>query len=218
MNLLRIDRSRTIVRASPADLCAARQRLQRCAYVKLSGLLDGPLLVALLDTIDRTEFYRRVHAGIGVELCAASGAASAALEFLLNDPVLLEAISEITGCGALGCFEGRVYRIVPSGGHYDSWHSDVGQDRLLALSINLGRRPYDGGRLQIRRADSATIIGDVENATPGDAVLFRVHPDLRHRVGAVAGDEPRTAYAGWFRAAPDFRQLLAMKLRNDHAV
>jgi hypothetical protein len=218
MNLLRIDRSRTIVEASPAELCAASQQLRQCAYVKLSGLFDGPLLAALLDTIDRTEFHRRVHEGIGVELCAASGAASGALEFLLNDPVLFDAISAMTGCGTIGCFEGRVYRIVPSEEHYDSWHSDVGQDRLLALSINLGRRPFDGGRLQIRRADSATIIGEVENATPGDAVLFRVDPALRHRVSPVAGDEPRTAYAGWFRAAPDFRQLLAVKLRHGHAV
>lgn len=42
------------------------------------------------------------------------------------------------------------------------WHSDDEQDRLIALSINLGRSPYEGGVLQIRRASGATMLGEVE--------------------------------------------------------
>ena len=67
--------------------------------------------------------------------------------------------------------------------------------------------------LQIRQAGLDAIIGEVENRTPGDAILFPVHPTLRHRVGPVEGAVPRTAYAGWFRAQPDFRERLIARLQ-----
>jgi hypothetical protein len=210
--VIQITRRQTVVPRSNRELTAVRERFQCDGHVKLAGLLEPSLLVAVLEAIDRTNFDRRIHDGIGVEMCAPSGAVSGVLEFVLNDPDLFTAISEMTGCGPIGCFEGRVYRMVPATEHYDSWHSDVGQDRLLALSINLGREAFEGGVLQIRRADSLDILAEVENRTAGDAVLFRIDSMLRHRVGPVTGGAPRTAYAGWFRSRPDFRDLLAVKL------
>ena len=121
-------------------------------------------------------------------------------------------VAQLTGCAAIGCYEGRVYRMLPGTGHYDSWHSDVGQDRLVAMSVNLGREPFDGGVLQIRRADSPDILAEVENRVVGDAVIFRVDPAYRHRVGPLRGSGSRTAYAGWFRAQPDYRVLLRERL------
>jgi len=210
--VLRITRAATLVTGSPQDRLEAREQLRSQGFLKIRGLLDPPVLAALLDAIDRTTFYRRVHGGIGVELCAESGAASGALEFLLNDAALRSAVAELAGCGSIGCFEGRIYCIVPGTDHHDSWHSDVGQDRLLALSVNLGREPFDGGVLQLRPADSPAVLGEVDNPTPGDAVLFRIDPALRHRVGAVTGRVARTAYAGWFRAQPAYRDLLERHL------
>jgi hypothetical protein len=211
-DLLRVTQRQTEATGSPAAFDAAAAHFQACGYLKLSGFLAPSLLAAMLDALDRTAFYEREHHGIGTELCAASGAVSGALEFLLNDPVLFAAIGRLTGSGPIGCFEGRVYRLVPSAGHYDSWHSDVGQDRLVAMSLNLGRERFDGGALQIRRADSVDVLSQVENRTPGDAVIFRIDPGLRHRVGAVEGRVPRTAYAGWFRARPLYRELLNRRL------
>lgn len=209
--MIQITHERTVVPASPGELESARQWFCAHGYVKLRGLIEPRLLASLLDAIDRSEFRHRVHEGIGTELCA-EGAASTALEFLMNDPTLVATVSTMTECGPIGCFEGRVYRLVPESGHYDSWHSDVGQDRLVALSINLGRVPYEGGRLQIRRAEDKVMLGEIENRTAGDAVMFRVHPTLRHRVGPLEGKVPRTAYAGWFRAQPNFRDLLRERL------
>jgi hypothetical protein len=209
--VIQITHERTVVGASAGELESAREWFREHGYVKLRGLLEPRLLASLLDAIDRSEFRHRVHDGIGTELCA-EGAASTALEFLMNDPALVATVSTITECGTIGCFEGRVYRLVPESGHYDSWHSDVGQDRLVALSINLGRVPYEGGRLQIRRAEDKVMLGEIENRTAGDAVMFRVHPTLRHRVGPVEGKVPRTAYAGWFRTQPNFRELLRQRL------
>jgi hypothetical protein len=209
--VIQITHERTVVGASAGELESAREWFREHGYVKLRGLLEPRLLASLLDAIERSEFRHRVHDGIGTELCA-EGAASTALEFLMNDPALVATVSTITECGTIGCFEGRVYRLVPESGHYDSWHSDVGQDRLVALSINLGRVPYEGGRLQIRRAEDKVMLGEIENRTAGDAVMFRVHPTLRHRVGPVEGKVPRTAYAGWFRTQPNFRELLRQRL------
>jgi hypothetical protein len=212
--VIRVTHGRTVVQATSGETESARTWFRAHGFLKLRGLIEPRLLGSLLDAIDRTEFRNRVHDGIGVELCAEQGPVSSTLEFLMNDPALAETISSLTECGAIGCFEGRVYRMVPQSDHYDSWHSDVGQDRLIAVSINLGRSPYEGGVLQIRRASDATMLAEVENRTTGDAVIFKVHPSLRHRVGPVEGSEPRTAYAGWYRAAPDFRELLRTRVRG----
>src|SRR5690242_17486766 len=164
--------NRTVMAASPREFGEARHQLCERGYVKLKGLLRGSLLEHIQHAIGRATFYRRVHDRIGVELCAEAGAASGVLEFLTNDQALRNAIADLGGCRSIGCFEGRIYRIVPGTEHHDSWHSDVGDDRLLALSINLGVERFEGGELQMRRADSPALLGEVENRTPGDAVLF----------------------------------------------
>jgi hypothetical protein len=210
--VLRITGGRTVVRGSAAEIAEARERFARCGYLKIPGLIEGRLLEAVLAALDGAAFYDRVHDGIGVELCVRPGAVSGALEFLMNDPALLEAVAGLARCGPIGCFEGRAYRMVPGTAHHDSWHSDVGEDRLVAMSVNLGREPYQGGVLQIRRADSPGVIAEVHNRAAGDAVLFRIDPAFRHRVGPLHGRVPRTAYAGWFRARPDFRPLLRERL------
>ena len=212
--MIRLTNSGTVRTGTPAEVAAARARFEREGYLKLPGLVDPPLLVALLAAADRAGFHERVHDGIGVELCAAPGPLSGSLELVCNDPALFAAIDDLTGCGPVGCFEGRVYRLAPTAGHYDSWHSDVGEDRLIALSINLSREPFEGGLLQIRRADSAEILSEVANPVTGDAVIFRIHPAYRHRVGTVTGRHPRTAWAGWFRARPHFEDLLRARLAS----
>jgi len=212
--VLKITSGRTLLLGSDEERAAAGAQLRARGYLKISGFLEEGLLGRIVDAVDRTTFYRRVHDGIGVELCAESGAASGVLEFLMNDPALHHAIASLAGCPPIQCFEGRIYRIVPATDHYDSWHSDVGEGRQLALSINLGREPFEGGALQLRPSDSDAIIGEVQNRTPGDAVLFRIDPSLRHRVQGVFGRVSRTAYAGWFRTEPDFGQLFADRLKS----
>lgn len=210
--MLQLRRDRTVIDFTPESLEAARAHFQTYSYLKLPGFLEPTLLRALLEMLDRTPFYERVHPGIGTEVCATPGAATGALELLLNDPTLRLFIADLTGAGRLGCYEGRVYRLNPKDGHYDSWHSDVGEDRQLAVSINLSRLPFQGGRLQIRRAESKEILAEVDNPIAGDAVIFRVHPSMRHRVASVMGQNPRTAWAGWFRTEPQFADLLRARL------
>jgi hypothetical protein len=154
-----------------------------------------------------------------VELCAERGLATTVLELVANDPKFFDVVSAITGCGSIGSFVGRIYRMVPGQGHYDSWHSDVGRDRMVAMSINLSTQPYRGGLLQMRRADSNDVFYEVANLGVGDALMFRVDPSLLHRVTDVVGSVPKTAYAGWFRSRPSYRDLLRTRhdlQRSDH--
>jgi hypothetical protein len=199
---------------SPDAFRAARQTFDHSGCIRLAGLLEPSLRARLLDAVDRAEFYDRVHDGIGVELCAVPSPLTTGLEVLLNDPSFLGAVEELTGCAPLRCFEGRIYRLLPGGDHFDSWHNDVGQDRQVAMSINLGREPVEGGRLQLRRAGSSTLLAEVENPVPGDAILFRIDPAYEHRVAPVGGTAPRTACAGWFRSAPDFQAVFEERLTS----
>jgi len=193
--------------ATPAVFADARSRYERDGCLKLSGLLDDTLRALLLDGVLGAHFYERVHPGIGVEACVSPGGLTSALELMFNDQRLFELIRELTGCGPIGCFVGRVYRLVPQAGHYDSWHNDVGAGRMIALSINLGREAFQGGVLQIRREDSPLAVREIANRVPGDAILFRIDPANRRRVAPLEGPVPRTVYAGWFCSEPDFETL-----------
>jgi 2OG-Fe(II) oxygenase superfamily len=201
-------RRRGLAVANPSDLQRARAEFDARHCVLLPNLLETGLARAVLDALDRGTFAGYTHEGIGKELCAQPGTATGVLELLANDPEFFAAVRTMTGCGPIGLFHGRVYRMVPGGGHYDSWHSDEGLDRLVAMSVNLSPTPYEGGVLQIRENKSSRILNEVANTGFGDAILFRIGPTLTHRVTTVEGSLPKTAYAGWFRSKPFYRNLV----------
>ena len=200
--------------SSLAALARARAEFEARHAVMLPRLIEPALLAVIRRELQNGSFYERTHEGIGVELCLSSGPLAGALEFLLNDPALFDSVRRITGCGSIRCFEGRVYRMVPRSGHYDSWHTDAGRTRMVAMSVNLGTEPYCGGRLQIRDAETRRILHEVANVGEGDAVLFRISRRLAHRVTPIEGTVAKTALAGWFRSEPDYRQLMRQRLGN----
>jgi len=179
-------------------------------YLRLPALLDAELVDFIQTGIDRGEFRERVHEGIASnkELCMTGNAAFGALLFLMNDEKLFQIIQDITQCGRIRCFEGRVYRVNPGQGHYDSWHNDIGDYRLVGMSINLSREAYSGGVLQLRDHETREIVGQVDNVGAGDAVIFRISSRLQHRITEVDGQTSKTAFAGWFRAQPNFLSML----------
>jgi 2OG-Fe(II) oxygenase superfamily len=192
---------------------AGRAELRRefverdCAVLR--GFLQPALLEELLPHVERSGFRQRAHGHIGTEDSMEAGGPLASLLLAANDPRLFEFVMEVTGCGAIGCFDGRVYRLDPARGHGDSWHSDVGDNRLVAMSVNLTPGRYEGGVLQIRDQLSGEVTAEVDGTALGDAVIFRIAERLRHRVSQVKGDVPRIAFAGWFKSAPTFRSVLA---------
>jgi 2-oxoglutarate-Fe(II)-dependent oxygenase superfamily protein len=177
----------------------------------LPTFLPKDLLEAVGREVDRGAFYERTHSGIddNKELCMRTNTVAAGLlHVLLNSEELFDLVERVTGCGRIGCFRGRVYRVVPGCGHRDAWHSDVARHRLVAMSINLSRRPYRGGVLQLRAAKSRRILRDVPNLGYGDAILFRIADGLEHRITDIEGNTPKTAFAGWFHSRPSFKKIV----------
>jgi len=207
--LVQLTRQGTIC-GSSETLAQLRIQFEQQHYFRLPQLIEPALLDVVQKQIDGGEFYERVHACIGSnkELCLRENAASGALLFLINDEKLFEIIQQLTECETIRCFDGRIYRANPGHGHYDSWHNDIGDDRLVGLSINLGREEYSGGVLQLRGSDSEETVSEIANVRAGDAVVFRLARSLQHRISEVTGSTSKTAFAGWFKAQPHFSQLL----------
>lgn len=184
--------------------------------VVLPGLLDARLFDRAQQLLADAPFFEREHRGVGRESCCQAGAAFGMLEFLVNDPHMLGLAERISGVRPLRCFQGRLYRLAP-GLHYDGWHDDWHDGRLVGMSLNLSDGPYAGGDLELRSAEGERPLGRFENRTPGGCVIFRLSPELQHRVGPVSGERPKTAFAGWFKAAPDFRDVVAGRVRPEGA-
>ena len=109
---------------------------------------------------------------------------------------------------------GRRYKLPPSNGYFDSWHEDCGDNRRLGLSINLSEALVSGGQLQVRRRKS----GEIQQAPPtefGDAVLFRIFPELAHRGLPVTSAAPKCNFAGWFCGEPGFRDMIGLRPRRE---
>jgi hypothetical protein len=200
-------RTGLVVSASDAELQDMRDRFDREHIVRLPGLLDAAHVELIARYIDEVAFQPRVHDGIGTELCLPEGRAVRLLFFLVNDPALFALIERITGCVSIGCFTGRLYRMLPARDDFDTWHSDAVQNRLVGMSVNLGTA-YEGGVFQLRDRRSARMLGEAANVGAGDAILFRIDKNLEHWITPVRGTEPKTAFAGWFRSSPPFLALL----------
>lgn len=135
-------------------------------------------------------------------------AVGARFRFAFDDPALFGVIRHVTGCGPIGSFHALIYRVSPAATHVDDWHSDVDGNRLVGLSLNLGREPFAGGTLQLRRRGSPEVLRAGHLGAYGDALLFRIGDDLEHCVAAVTGTAPRVVMTGWFQREPDYRALL----------
>jgi len=170
--------------------------------ILLPTLVEPCLLDFLLRRMEAGQWRVKVHEGIGTEVILDDPPAVHLLHFLANTPAFLSAVHQITGCTLPTWFGGRVYRFSPNSGHYDSWHDDFQDGRLIGMSLNLSPRGYSGGIFQLRERKSKSMLTEVANTGWGDATLFRISRELQHQVTDVTGDEPKTAFAGWFQSGP----------------
>jgi hypothetical protein len=188
------------MRAHRADIVRLRDEFGERNCVRLRDLLEPKLVSLVLSLIEKEKWERHEQPGFDANSVLAPGAAGALLHFVSNWPAFLHAVHEITGCGPFTWFGGMIYRMRPDAADYDAWHSDNTDGHLAALSLNLSPRGYEGGLFQLRHRDSEALLVEIANTRPGDALLFRISPDLLHQVTRVEGTEPKTAFAGWFTA------------------
>ena len=202
--MIQIKRTGVEVSATERDLEGLREEFGRRHCVLLKNFLEPELLADVRRRVDAGTFVPRTDEGIATELCLSDPVTSGLLNLLVNRRELFQVVQRVTGCGRVGSFQGRVYRFHARWGHQDSWHDDMSDNRLIALSVNLGRSVYSGGVLQIRESEAGRIVHEVANTGFGDAVIFRLAHGLCHRVTNVEGEAPKEAFAGWFKSQPDF--------------
>ncbi len=205
--LLQVSRTGTLCDGSDDERARFRDSFDR-RHWGLFPQFIAPSLLADLDRFLGSATASEIDHGVGHELQVQSTRATALLSFIANDRTLFDAIEQLTGCAHIGCFSGRIYEMRRDGQHEFHWHTDLIQDRMIAMSVNLSAGPYEGGLLQIADAESREILQTVANLGRGDAVIFRLAPSLMHRVTPVQGEVPKIAFAGWYRSKPSYLDLL----------
>jgi hypothetical protein len=212
----------TVVRATAAELDELQARFALQDYVRLPQLLAPDLLERVLHSIEEGVFEDNRHKDIALELrLSADNRAAVMLQFVANSPKFFQVVSRITECGPIGSFMGRVNRRLAELGHFDNWHSDNVHGRLAAMTLNLGQE-HRGGEVELRQRDASS--GEViPNPRLGDALVFRIGREYRHRIRPVEGRVPRTVFAGWFCETPNFMERLRdtkapTQCAEDHAV
>jgi hypothetical protein len=202
-SLIQLTRMGAVFSGSKADLRDLREQFKRDHYIILPKLIEPELFRTIMRRVDSAKFQRREFDGVVSQSVMDEPATYHILFFLANMPSLHRLIERITGCRRIASFRGRVYQLMPVSKDHIEWHSDMSEHRMLAFSLNLTRKVYSGGSLQIRYKNSEKLLHEIQNTGLGDALLMRVAKKLRHRVLPVEGDVPRTAMAGWFRWGKD---------------
>ncbi len=211
-------RTAAVRSADAGELAALRERFDAEHAVVVPRLFGPELLREVQDELDRATFAQRDHDGVAGELGLDHQVPLVArLLFLVNDADLHRAVEAITGRRPVVRFDGRIYRRLAQPDHYDTWHDDLHDARhVVAMSVNLSRKPYGGGVLALRRKGTTEPLVELANTGPGDALLFRIAVDLEHRVSSVTSGE-KTAFAGWFSDSPPWPLPAADPWRGDPA-
>ena len=180
--------------------------------IVIPNFLQKELLNPIHDKLQEIKFYTKIHPAPGVEACTRKNPILTLLQFLANDRKLFRLIEQITGCKEINHFGGRIYSFIPGKGHHHSWHEDIGDNRLIAMSINLSTDVYSGGILKIRNRESKRIYREIANTGFGDVALFRIDDHLEHKVTHVKGAVRKISFAGWFRSKGSYESFLEQKL------
>lgn len=205
--MLQLTRAGTVLAGSAQDLERLHAEFDRQNGIRLPAFLEPGLLDLIQRHLEPSRFLDNRHAG-GTELCLPDHHTAGLLHFLTNNVDLFRIIRQITGCGRIGCFGGRVYRMLPGSTHHSRWHSDALEHILIGLSINLSPEVYRGGVFQLRDRGTKQMLCELPNTVAGDGILFRIAPHLEHRNTPLEGTAAKTAFAGWFQSQPESRFLL----------
>lgn len=189
------------------QLRAAKEAFERSGCAVIADLIPGALALTFSRLLDGAAFAPRVYSGATRQLAADSVAPEDhpvlhALHILMNDERVFRAVREITDCGPIGFFRGRLTRMVPSPSHFVDWHNDMSGTRMVGLTVHLSRAPVQGGVFRIRRRSSPDEVADVPVQKLGSAHLFRISSEYEHCVTGVLGDEARVVFVGWFHHGP----------------
>ncbi|MBI3589988.1 MAG: 2OG-Fe(II) oxygenase [Candidatus Melainabacteria bacterium] len=197
--------------ANEKDLNLLKKEFDKKHCIKLTNFLEKDLLGLIQLKIDECDDFFTVNYPASNQdnpMCRLKDKnLECLLRFFVNDKKLFQVIEKVTGCCKIGSFTGRICRMSPGTGHRDAWHNDLVDNRMIAMSINLSTKAYEGGILQLKDINIGKVVKEVANTGFGDAVIFRISPKLVHRLTEVTGKASRTFFAGWFRSKPIYKPV-----------
>lgn len=177
----------------------AKIQFDRQHALVVPDVVDASLLAKLVTLAHKARFEPYLLGPIGEQQGEADNLIGRSVSFLLNRPALLARLEQLCGCGPLGSIAGRLGRIDAGSGHELRWHNDmIVKHRRLAVSLCLSDQAYRGGQFDLRTRASGEMHFSYHHQTPGTLVLFRINPQLEHRVAPVLSGGPRLVYGGWF--------------------
>jgi 2-oxoglutarate-Fe(II)-dependent oxygenase superfamily protein len=196
---VRLTANETLIEADPkSDAAFAAQFAQR-HVLELPGLLQPDVLEMLAPAIRAARFVPREVDGVGARLRERPTRLGNLLCLLLRSQALRDWLTRITGISPLAGVTGAVARFECGGGQSLGWHNDIdATGRMLAVTINIGDAPYEGGVFEMRRRDTGEILFRHNHRKPGSALVFCVSKKLQHRVTPVSAGGPRTVFSGWY--------------------
>lgn len=192
-----------------ADVAGLAEQFAREHTFRLRGLIHPDLLNMVAERLEQTNWSFRRDGDLGTEASPEDRIPADILNFAVSTPAFLETIRQISGMSGIRTFGGRVYRMAKSE-HRDKWHDDISESfgRMVGMSINLSPAPYEGGVFKLREMAAEKILLELPNSGPGDAIFFRISPELQHIVTPVESEAPKTAFAGWFGTNATVHELL----------
>jgi hypothetical protein len=184
------------------DAALAAQFAQR-HVLELPELIQPDVMAILAPAIRAARFVPGWEDGVGGRLRERPTRVGNLLCLLLRGQKLRDWLARITGISPLVAVNGAVARFECEGGQSLDWHNDLDKSgRVLAVTINIGEAPYDGGLFEMRRCDTGEILFRHNHHRPGSALVFRVSKALEHRVTPVSAGGPRTVFSGWYLRKP----------------
>lgn len=173
----------------------ANQRALLCREAMAPELLNQ-----LANAATKADFISDPVEHLGHRWVERPSMIGAAIELVLNRPMLLDWFKTVTGCTAWGSIEGRLVETRAGGEDHLSWHRDTVAHMRYEFGITLHLRPchYDGGAFEMRDSHSKQPLFRHYPADPGDLLIFEVDHRSEHRVTRVESGEPRLVFTGWF--------------------
>lgn len=186
----------------PDATAALAKQFEAQHALVLEHVFDAEFLRNLAGLIDKAQFVEKHAPHVGTRKIEQPAFAGFYLRQALTRPAMQAWLETVTGCGPLGGMIGNITQYAAGSGHHLGWHHDVdaANERRLAVTVNLGTTPYDGGDFEMRERGGTELLMRYAHAEPGTALVFRVTKALEHRVTPVISGGPRMVFSGWFLA------------------
>jgi 2OG-Fe(II) oxygenase superfamily len=201
--MIHLDFSQASGHVSDEEIREWRSAFARCGGLHLRGLLSPIVTDFVARRCGPDTFEPRDLGQLGIQIRCADVTAETAVTLALNRSPLLRLLERVTERSPIRSIVGHIARLAPNTDHQLTWHDDQNApDRLLGLSVHLGRDAYEGGVFQLRTKQDRRLLWEIANTDRGDMIAFTIAPALEHRVTPVTGTVARTVFAGWAMTSP----------------